>query len=98
MFLVLRRERTWYAELRRQRLEIRKPEVTIPERRELCGENVPEIFIWSPLESLYTDLHMHRQNIYVTGQEFPRKILEIYKQFPELNKGWQLLKIHLDRE
>lgn len=74
MFPELRRQRrTWHADLRRQKLEIRKPEVTIPERRELCGESVPEIFIWSPLESLYSDLHMHRQNIYVTSQEFAKK-------------------------
>ena len=32
-------------ELRRQNLEFKEPEGTIPERKELCGEKVPEILI-----------------------------------------------------
>ena len=45
-------------ELRRQKLEFKELKVTIPERRKLCGESVPGILLWSPLEPVYTNLHM----------------------------------------
>lgn len=37
-------------ELRRQRSEFKEPKGTVPERRKLHRESVPEILIWSLLE------------------------------------------------
>lgn len=33
---------------------------TVPEKRELCGESIPELCIWLPQSLCIANLHMHR--------------------------------------